>query len=116
MAHSFDRMVSVLVGPSCPTCEPDDLHRGAPLGVLRDGRCRDCGTEYRWYEMRVVDVVARPEPKCPGCGIAHDEQKEGTVFCEDCGPSDCVFCGITTLRWLLSEQLACRSCEGEETA
>lgn len=44
-ASTPDQMVSVLVGPSCPTCEPDDLHRGAPSGALRDGCCRDCGTE-----------------------------------------------------------------------
>jgi len=45
---------------------------------------------------------------CPACG----PDNEHVEFCEDCGPSDCVFCGTTTHRCLLSENLACADCEG----
>jgi hypothetical protein len=109
-----DGVVSVLVGPTCPTCASDDLRWRAPLGALSWGQCRDCGTEYHWYEEPVTDEA--PEPMCPGCAMPHDEDEKGTVFCEDCGPSDCAYCGRTTLRWMLSENLACTECEGSEAA
>ncbi len=100
--------LTVLVGPTCPTCETDDLSWEA----RGHDRCPDCGTEYRRY----VDPGEGddPRPTCPGCGVDHDPSDAGTAYCEDCGPSDCAFCGVTTLRWLLSENLACRVCEGEE--
>jgi hypothetical protein len=110
---TLDRIVSVLVGPSCPTCEPDDLHRGAPSGALRDGRCRDCGTEYRWYEAPHDD---RPEALCPGCGCPSADENGDSITCEDCGPSDCAYCGTTVYRWQLSENLACQVCEMGEAA
>ena len=107
---SSSRFISVLVGPSCPTCESDDLRWGAPSGALWHGACRDCGTEYRWYEE------PEPEAKCPGCGLLHDERQTGTIFCEDCQPSDCKFCGATTARGMLSEHRACITCERGEVA
>jgi hypothetical protein len=106
-----DQLVGVLVGPACSTCEADDLRAAAPCCAARRGRCPDCGTEYRWYEVPSPDGGGLSEPTCPGCGVVHDEQETGTVYCEDCGPSDCAYCGATTLRWLLSENLACRVCE-----
>jgi hypothetical protein len=111
MATSTGHITSVLVGPTCPTCESDDLRWRAPLGALWHGQCRDCGTEYCSHH------VSEPEATCPGCGLPHDEQQTGAVFCEDCEPSDCVFCGAPTARGMLSENLACVVCErGEATA
>ena len=53
MATAHTEFLSVLVGPTCPTCEADDLRWGAPLGApCQDGRCRDCGTEYRSVHAR----------------------------------------------------------------
>lgn len=106
MATSTGNVVTVLVGPSCPSCESHDLRWAAPLGAVQWGQCRDCGTEYRWYE----------EPMCPGCRMPHDEQQTGNAYCEDCGPSDCAFCGSTVLRPELSENLACLVCERGEVA
>jgi hypothetical protein len=111
MATAHDQQISVLVGPTCPTCESDDLRWGAPLGALWHGQCRDCGTEYHWYEASSDD-----DPTCPRCGQPHDEQQTGMPFCEDCEQSDCKFCGATTFRDLLSVNLACRTCEQGEAA
>jgi hypothetical protein len=115
MTTTQDDRVTVLVGPTCPTCESDDLRWGAPLGALWHGQCRDCGTEYHWYEVPPGEGV-EPEPTCPACGLPHNEQQTGEPFCEDCGLSDCAFCGVTTHRPMLSENLACRVCEGSEAA
>lgn len=48
---------------------------------------------------------------CPFCGCGF-EGGEDAAFCDDCELSDCVFCGVTTHRPLLSDNLACRACEG----
>jgi hypothetical protein len=106
MAASTRQVISVLVGPTCPNCETDDLRCGA----LHQSRCSDCATDYRSY------AVPDAEPTCPGCGVPHDEQQTGHVFCEDCGPSDCRWCGATVYRWQLSENLACFVCERGEVA
>ena len=45
--------------------------------------------------------------RCPTCGCTVDTDG----FCEDCAMSDCRYCGMTTLRWMLSENLACDICE-----
>jgi hypothetical protein len=112
-----DRLLSVLVGPTCPACASDDLRWRAPFGALWHGQCRDCGTEYHWYAAPLDDAGAPVEPTCPGCAMPHDEEETGAVFCEDCGPSECAYCGGTTLRWKLSENLACETCEhGEAVA
>jgi hypothetical protein len=110
MATSTGRNISILVGPTCPTCESADLRWGAPLGALWHNQCRDCGTEYRWYQ------APETEGTCPGCGAPHDEQASGEVFCEDCEPSDRAYCGTTTARGMLSEHLACVTCERGEAA
>lgn len=102
--------LAVLVGPTCPACASDDLRWGAPLGALRQGECRNCGTEYRWYAQ------PQPEPICPGCGIPHDERHAGDVFCEDCEPADCKYCGAQTARAMLSANHACVVCERGEVA
>jgi hypothetical protein len=116
-ATSHDRQVNVLVGPTCPTCASDDLRWGAPLGALWHGQCRDCGTEYRWFSAPVGGADTPPEVICPGCGVAHEGHGSDTAYCEDCGPSDCAYCGATTLRWQLSENRACSTCElGEAVA
>ena len=47
--------------------------RWAPSG---DGQCRDCGTEYRWYEVPNQDDVEAADPPCPGCGMSHDEGRD----------------------------------------
>lgn len=109
MTAANDRTIIVLVGPTCPTCEADDLRVGAPVGAPTAGRCRDCGTSYYEYELHSDD---KSEPTCPGCGV-HSEEDGEAVTCEDCGPSDCVYCGDTVYRWQLSEDLACPLCEGE---
>ena len=70
MTTAFDRMVSVLIGPACPTCESDDLHEGAPVGALRDGRCRDCGTEYRWYAAETMQPERLRSSLCIAGGWA----------------------------------------------
>ena len=71
MATAHDAVVSVLVGPSCPTCEADDLQLGgAARRPPRRTLCRDCGTEYRWYDAPSEDAEP-PEPTCPGCGVHH---------------------------------------------
>jgi hypothetical protein len=111
MATAQDQQITVLVGPTCPTCASDDLRWGAPLGALWHGQCRNCGTEYRWYE-----TPPPADPICPGCGWWHDEHETGAVFCEDCELSDCAYCGYTTYRRLLSENLACVVCERGEVA
>jgi hypothetical protein len=115
MAATSTRQINVLVGPTCPTCESDDLRWGAPLGALWQGQCRDCGTEYRAYEPPLGDGD-QPEPTCPACGLPHDEEDTGSPFCEDCHLSDCAYCGFTTHIWMLSENLACRVCEEGEVA
>jgi|GEM_PF-6645732 len=114
MLADYGRVASVLVGPTCSICEADDLHQGVPIGALRCGACPDCGTAYRWYEVPVVDDEPQ-EPTCPGCGV-HSEEDGEAVTCEDCGPSDCVWCGKTVYRWMLSENLACQVCEQGEAA
>lgn len=115
MATAHTEFLTVLVGPTCPTCEADDLSWGAPLGAPCQDRCRQCGTEYRRYTAPSDDDDP-PEPACAGCGVHHDPGEPGTAYCEDCGPSDCVFCGVTTLRWMLSDNLACGMCEEGEAA
>ena len=92
-----DQHITVLVGPTCPTCASDDLRWGAPLGALWHGQCRDCGTEYRWYE---APDDLQPQPTCPGCGLlAPTSSSRARRYCEDCEPSDCAYCGVTTLRF-----------------
>jgi hypothetical protein len=108
MAASTSHIIIVLVGPTCPSCEANDLRLGAPSGALGQGQCADCGTEYRAYQ--------EPESTCPGCGMPHDEQASGAVFCEDCEPSDCLYCGQPTPRGMLSEHHACTVCELGEAA
>jgi hypothetical protein len=109
-----DQIVSVLVGPTCPACESDDLRWTASLGAVKHGQCRDCGTEYRWYHVPVVDDEPQ-ELTCPGCGVPSEEDGQA-MTCEDCGPSDCLYCGTTVYRWMLSENLACQECEDGEAA
>ena len=116
-----DHLVSVLVGPTCPTCASDDLRWGAPRGALSSGQCRDCGTEYRWYRLPSADgspddVDAVDEHTCPACGRHHYDTEPASPFCEGCQPSDCAYCGITTHRRTLSENLACETCEQGEAA
>ena len=108
MATSTGHMITVLVGPTCPTCEADDLSLGAPAGAPTKGQCDDCGTEYRAYQ--------EPEATCADGGMPHDEQASGDVFCEDCEPTDCLYCGTPTPRGMLSEHHACTVCELGEAA
>jgi hypothetical protein len=112
MATTHEHL-TVLVGPTCPTCESDDLRWGAPSGAPQQGQCRDCATQYRFYDAP-DDIEV--EPTCPACGQPHDETETGQPFCEDCGLSDCAYCGTGTHRWMLSENLACRVCEEGEAA
>ncbi len=116
-----DQLLSVLVGPTCPTCASDDLRWGAPCGALGAGQCRDCGTEYRWYRLPSTggspdDVDVPDGHTCPAWGWPHRETDNGSSFCENCELSDCTYCGITTHRRTLSENLACRTCEDGEAA
>lgn len=110
MAITDDQVLAVLVGPTCPMCESDDLRWRAPLGALQHGQCRDCGTEYRWYETE----GSTPEPICPSCGLPHDPAVTGTAYCADCDLSDCAYCGTTPHRFLLDENVACSICERGE--
>lgn len=71
MTTALDRMVSVLIGPTCPTCESDDLHEGAPVGDPKDGRCRDCGTEYRWYAAETMRKECQRRSLCIAVGWAN---------------------------------------------
>ena len=107
------RYISVLVGPTCPTCESDDCCWGAPLGALQRGHCEDCGTEYRCYAA--PDEI---EGQCQSCGsqLPDGQDIQDAPFCEDCELSDCVFCGTSVHRFELSENLACRVCETGEVA
>jgi hypothetical protein len=119
MATTNAHTITVLIGPTCPTCEPDDLNSlGAPRGALR--QCPDCGTEYRRYRLPTPsespNVEARCEVVCPSCGLPHDHGDTGSPFCEDCELSDCMYCGMPTNRCNLSENLACRVCEEGEVA
>lgn len=111
MASAHDQQITVLVGPTCPTCESDDLRWGAPLGALWHGQCRDCGTEYHWYQAPPDD-----EPTCARCGLPHGDQEPGARYCTDCEPSDCAFCGAPTFPDLLSANHACLTCEQGEAA
>jgi hypothetical protein len=111
----YSHTVNILVGPTCPSCETDDLLPGAPTGALRGGACGDCGTEYRWYRMPTPDGGPL-DPVCPGCGVSHDAEATGTAHCEDCTPSHCLYCGVTTFRSLLSANHACQVCETGEAA
>jgi hypothetical protein len=119
MALGVAETVSVLVGPACLSCESDDLRWRTPLGDTLVGHCRDCGTEYRWYEVppsrddAVSDDVH--EEDCALCGLPFDASDDAP-FCDDCELSDCAYCGVTTNRPLLSENLACQMCEGAEAA
>jgi len=117
---STDDHVTILIGPTCATCESDDLRWGAPLGALREDSCRNCGTEHRRYQaLPRCDsdrIEAPPEPTCPSCGLPHHEHETGSPFCEDCEPSDCAYCGAPTNRCNLSSNLACRVCEEGEAA
>ena len=113
MATHLDQ-VTVLVGPTCPMCESDDLRWGAPLGALWHGQCRDCGTEYRWYEL--PDNDALPEPICPGCAMPHNEAQSGSRYCDDCNPTPCQYCGTVVYLSELSANRACRVCEEGEAA
>jgi hypothetical protein len=110
-----DQKLTVLIGPTCPTCASDDLRWGAPLGALWHGQCRDCGTEYRWFEAPDDE---QPPPACESCGslLPEGQDLHYGPFCEDCELSDCAFCGTTVHRWELSESLACRVCETGEVA
>ena len=108
MATSTGNHISVLVGPTCPACESDDHRWGAPLGALWHGQCRECGTEYRWYEG--------PDPSCARCGSPCGEHTTGETYCDDCQPVDCAFCGASTFRGQLSQNRACRTCELGEAA
>ena len=115
MAIADHHIITVLVGPTCPTCDSDDLRWGAPLGALWHGQCRDCGTEYRSYRVpEPDDIEARPEPACDSCGSPHVDA--GEPLCEDCALSDCLYCGAPTNRCNLSANLACRMCEEGEAA
>jgi hypothetical protein len=105
--------VTVLVGPTCPTCESDELRWGAPLGALWHGQCRDCGTEYRWYEPDSADIA---ELTCPGCAMPHDPARTGSSHCDDCRPTPCAFCGRESFLAELSINRACAVCETGEAA
>ena len=107
---TFDEQhIAILVGPTCPTCESDDLRWGAPLGAVSHRRCRDCGTEYRWYSTRDSD------PLCDNCGLPNTWDDD-SPFCEACRLSDCVYCGVPTHAYLLSDDLACPECARGEAA
>ena len=115
MAASYEDRVCVLVGPTCPTCVSDDLRWGAPLGALWHGRCRDCATEYHWFEPTSNDGAV-PHPSCPGCGVSRHEVHPATPFCDECGPLDCAYCGTPAVLPTLSRNLACAMCENGEAA
>jgi hypothetical protein len=101
--------VSDADGLACPACGSNELRWGAPFDALWHAQCHDCGIIYGRSEEGEL------EPICPGCGLQHDEQETGAPFCEDCGLSDCVFCGTPTLGGL-SENLACPECEDVDAA
>jgi len=108
-----NHVISVLAGPTCPTCASDDLRWGAPLGALLRAECRDCGTESRFYRCDIPAPTRIGTDDIPGgcvcsaCGCSVNAED----FCEDCAPSDCLYCGRTTHRRMLSENLACNICE-----
>jgi hypothetical protein len=56
---------------------------------------------------------ARP---CLFCGTWFETCDPDNSLCEDCEFSDCAYCGFTTYRPLLSESLACGTCEGRDDA
>lgn len=62
----------------------------------------------------VTDIDGEPVVCCRFCGRWF-ETADGPE-CEDCEPSDCAFCGVTTIRPLLSDRLACALCDGDEVA
>lgn len=110
MQAATDGFISVLAGPTCSTCESDDLRWRAPAGALGRSQCPDCRTEYRLY------AVAAPETPCPSCGSWYHHDEAGSPFCEDCELSDCAYCGTSLHRFELSENLACPICEHGEVA
>ena len=59
-----------------------------------------------------VEVVLRVID-CRRCGAWLDPGS-ASVLCEDCEPSDCVFCGATVPRMDLADARACPTCMGEE--
>jgi hypothetical protein len=115
MASLTTDPISVLAGPTCVSCESDDLHWGTPVVGVLPSRCRDCGTEYHWYEVPDSECVRciSYETICPICGSSYDAGADDAPFCEDCELSDCAYCGAPTHRFSLSENLACSLCEGE---
>jgi hypothetical protein len=48
---------------------------------------------------------------CSLCGSWFETCDPDEELCEDCGLPDCAYCGVTTHRPLLSENLACVTCE-----
>lgn len=113
MATAHNNLVSVLAGPTCPSCASDDLRFGPELGAQLRLDCQDCQTEYHWYRCDLPEPVdhtingSQSWHLCPACRCTVDA--EG--FCEDCEMSDCLYCGMATHRWMLSENLACGICE-----
>lgn len=111
--------LSVLVGPTCDSCASDDLHWGTPLGGVLPVECGGCGSEYHWYEAPPSRSSAShdvtTEATCPLCGRSYDAGDDAP-FCDDCQLSDCAYCGITTNRPFLSDDLACRVCSEGEVA
>jgi hypothetical protein len=125
---------SVLVGPTCPACESDDLRWRTPLGGVLLGECQDCATEYRGYEVPLADGKAPSgkghEASCRFCGVRYlvddnnndnddnydnhnrNHNHNDNLLCLDCELSDCAYCGVTTNRPLLSDNLACQLCDG----
>jgi hypothetical protein len=104
MTTAREDYTSVATGYSCPVCGSAELRWGAPLGALWHGQCRDCGVVYTMSEYD------QPTPLCEDCGQTN-HWDYGSPFCEDCRLSDCVWCGVPTHAYLLSENLACRFCE-----
>jgi hypothetical protein len=100
----------------CPACGSAEVRWAEQLGSALWAQCRDCGTEYRSSGVPVNDVDAPQELICPGCGLLCEPLDDDAYCCEDCGPSDCAYCGATVYRWELSENLACRVCEQGEVA
>jgi hypothetical protein len=118
---SVSGAISVLVGPTCPTCESHDRRWEGSLSNHAHAQCRDCGTEYRWYDVpppaHTQRVVCTTDATCLWCGLTFGAGwRDDAMFCEDCELSDCAFCGVTTNRPLLSENLACQLCETGEAA
>jgi hypothetical protein len=53
---------------------------------------------------------------CSFCGGWFDPCDPDDSLCQDCELSDCAYCGVTTHRPLLSENLACGRCEDRDDA